>query len=153
MQNAELLISIGSRSVCQSDCSGIGYPKAEAVVNINADLSDMMHYNNTLGLNGDIGNILNQINDCLQNNKIKKSNTKNDWIETCISKKKEWKEFKFRIYKNETLKDDAFKRSVLTQPAAIKTVVDFSKDGLNEGLEFRNPNVVGECGCGESFTV
>ena len=33
------------------------------------------------------------------------------------------------------------------------TVVDFSKDGLNEGLEFRNPNVAGECGCGESFTV
>ena len=50
MQNANLLISIGSRSVCQSDCSGIGYPKAEAVININADLSDMMHYNNTLGL-------------------------------------------------------------------------------------------------------
>ncbi len=33
------------------------------------------------------------------------------------------------------------------------TIVDFSKDGLNEGLEFRNPNVAGECGCGESFTV
>ena len=40
-----LLISIGFRSVCQSDCSGIGYPKAEGVININADLSDMMHYN------------------------------------------------------------------------------------------------------------
>jgi iron-sulfur cluster assembly protein len=33
------------------------------------------------------------------------------------------------------------------------TVVDFAKEGLNEGLEFKNPNVVGECGCGESFTV
>ena len=44
MQNAELLISIGSRSVCQSDCSGIGYPNAK-VININADLADMMHYN------------------------------------------------------------------------------------------------------------
>ena len=33
------------------------------------------------------------------------------------------------------------------------TVVDFSKEGLNEGLEFKNPNVAGECGCGESFTV
>ncbi|MBT5204861.1 MAG: iron-sulfur cluster assembly protein IscA, partial [Gammaproteobacteria bacterium] len=22
-----------------------------------------------------------------------------------------------------------------------------------EGFEFRNPNVKGECGCGESFTV
>ena len=33
------------------------------------------------------------------------------------------------------------------------TVVDFAREGLNEGLEFRNPNVAGECGCGESFTV
>ncbi|NCZ62474.1 MAG: iron-sulfur cluster assembly protein IscA, partial [Cellvibrionales bacterium] len=29
------------------------------------------------------------------------------------------------------------------------TIVDFAKEGLNEGLEFRNPNVAGECGCGE----
>ncbi|MCL4104085.1 UNVERIFIED_CONTAM: hypothetical protein GTU68_034947 [Idotea baltica] len=33
------------------------------------------------------------------------------------------------------------------------TQLDFVKDGLNEGLQFRNPNVAGECGCGESFTV
>ena len=31
--------------------------------------------------------------------------------------------------------------------------MDFVKQGLNEGFEFRNPNVKGECGCGESFTV
>jgi iron-sulfur cluster assembly protein len=33
------------------------------------------------------------------------------------------------------------------------TEVDFVKDGLNEAFKFRNPNVKGECGCGESFTV
>lgn len=33
------------------------------------------------------------------------------------------------------------------------TVVDFVKDGLNEAFRFRNPNVKGECGCGESFNV
>ena len=33
------------------------------------------------------------------------------------------------------------------------TVVDYAQEGLNEGLEFKNPNVAGECGCGESFTV
>jgi iron-sulfur cluster assembly protein len=33
------------------------------------------------------------------------------------------------------------------------TELDFVKEGLNEGLQFRNPNVAGECGCGESFTV
>jgi iron-sulfur cluster assembly protein len=33
------------------------------------------------------------------------------------------------------------------------TELDFTKEGLNEGFQFRNPNVNGECGCGESFTV
>jgi iron-sulfur cluster assembly protein len=33
------------------------------------------------------------------------------------------------------------------------TEVDFVKQGLNEAFKFRNPNVKGECGCGESFTV
>ena len=33
------------------------------------------------------------------------------------------------------------------------TQVDFVKQGLNEAFSFRNPNVTGECGCGESFSV
>lgn len=33
------------------------------------------------------------------------------------------------------------------------TEVDFVRDGLNEAFRFRNPNVKGECGCGESFSV
>ena len=33
------------------------------------------------------------------------------------------------------------------------TEVDFIKQGLNEAFRFRNPNVKGECGCGESFNV
>jgi len=33
------------------------------------------------------------------------------------------------------------------------TEVDFVKQGLNEAFKFRNPNVKGECGCGESFSV
>jgi iron-sulfur cluster assembly protein len=33
------------------------------------------------------------------------------------------------------------------------TEVDFVKQGLNEAFRFRNPNVKGECGCGESFTI
>ncbi|MGA0806440.1 MAG: iron-sulfur cluster assembly protein IscA [Pseudohongiellaceae bacterium] len=33
------------------------------------------------------------------------------------------------------------------------TELDFVKTGINEGFEFHNPNVKGECGCGESFSV
>ncbi len=31
--------------------------------------------------------------------------------------------------------------------------LDYAKEGLNEGFKFNNPNVKGQCGCGESFTV
>ena len=33
------------------------------------------------------------------------------------------------------------------------TEVDFVKSGLNEAFSFKNPNVTGECGCGESFNI
>lgn len=33
------------------------------------------------------------------------------------------------------------------------TEVDFVKDGLSEAFRFRNPNITGECGCGESFSI
>ncbi len=33
------------------------------------------------------------------------------------------------------------------------TEMDYTKEGLNEGFKFNNPNESGECGCGESFTV
>ncbi|MGB5258712.1 MAG: iron-sulfur cluster assembly accessory protein [Woeseiaceae bacterium] len=46
---------------------------------------------------------------------------------------------------------------VVVDPEALLlidgTEVDFVKNGLNEAFSFRNPNVSGECGCGESFNV
>ena len=33
------------------------------------------------------------------------------------------------------------------------TELDFTKEGLQEGFKFSNPNVKNECGCGESFNV
>lgn len=33
------------------------------------------------------------------------------------------------------------------------TEVDYTKEGLNEGFKFTNPNEKDACGCGESFTV
>lgn len=33
------------------------------------------------------------------------------------------------------------------------TTLDFTREGLNEGFRFRNPNVKDQCGCGESFNV
>jgi len=33
------------------------------------------------------------------------------------------------------------------------TEIDFAAEGLSASFHFNNPNVVDECGCGESFTV
>lgn len=38
-------------------------------------------------------------------------------------------------------------------PLVDGTEVDFVRQGLNEAFRFRNPNVKGECGCGESFAI
>lgn len=45
---------------------------------------------------------------------------------------------------------------VIIDPRAWSTSTapsGFVKEGLNEGFKFNNPNVRGECGCGESFNV
>ena len=62
---------------------------------------------------------------------------------------------------DETDTDDAVVEnhgvSLIVDPKSLVyidgTVMDFVKEGLNEGFEFKNPNIAGECGCGESFTV
>lgn len=38
-------------------------------------------------------------------------------------------------------------------PYVEGTELDYTREGLNEGFKFRNPNVKDECGCGESFNV
>jgi iron-sulfur cluster assembly protein len=32
-------------------------------------------------------------------------------------------------------------------------IIDYAREGFNEGFKFLNPNVKDECGCGESFRV
>lgn len=32
-------------------------------------------------------------------------------------------------------------------------ILDYVRQGLNEGFEFTNPNESSRCGCGESFTI
>ena len=46
---------------------------------------------------------------------------------------------------------------VLVDPKSLPfidgTELDYTREGLNEGFKFNNPNVKDECGCGESFNV
>ena len=126
MQNAELLIVIGSRAVCQSDCSGVGYPQVKKVININGDFADVGHYNNTIGLCGDIGIILGQLIAAFPKSDDYLSNKK-AWLADCLHKKNEWRSFLSRTQDVKVMADAVWGRAALTQPAAIKAVCDFAK--------------------------
>ena len=41
----------------------------------------------------------------------------------------------------------------ISEPLLAGTTVDLKIEGVNRILQFDNPNVVSECGCGESFAV
>jgi iron-sulfur cluster assembly protein len=52
---------------------------------------------------------------------------------------------------------EAFGVKLLVDPKSLPYIegmeLDYTREGLNEGFKFNNPNVKDECGCGESFTV
>ncbi|HEY6834347.1 MAG TPA: thiamine pyrophosphate-dependent enzyme [Pseudolabrys sp.] len=125
MAEAELVLVIGSRGVCQADCSGIGYKKAEAVININGDLADALHYNKTVALIGDIGVVAERLAAKLEAAGAKRN--KGAWVTACAAKKAEWAEFKRKRFTCPPLDDEVWGKPVLAQPAAIKIVCDFAK--------------------------
>jgi 3D-(3,5/4)-trihydroxycyclohexane-1,2-dione acylhydrolase (decyclizing) len=126
MAEAELLIVIGSRAVCQADCSGIGYKRAQAVININGDLADALHYNKTVALVGDIAAVADRLSSKLE--VLKANGNKGHWLKACAAKKAEWSAYKQKRYACGPLRDEAWQKPVLTQPAAIKIVADFAKE-------------------------
>lgn len=123
MANAELVIVIGSRAVCQADCSGIGYKAAKHVININGDFADALHYNHTTALAGDISAVIERLVPHLKNAAANKP----AWLKACADKKAEWSEFKRARFAAKPARDAAWQREALYQPAAIKVVADFAK--------------------------
>jgi 3D-(3,5/4)-trihydroxycyclohexane-1,2-dione acylhydrolase (decyclizing) len=126
MAEADLLVVIGSRAVCQADCSGIGYKRAQAVININGDLADALHYNKTIALVGDIGAVADRLAGRLET--LKANGNKGPWLKACAAKKAEWSAYKQKRYACAPLRDEVWQKPVLTQPAAIKIVADFAKE-------------------------
>ena len=128
MSNATLLVAIGTRAVCQSDCSGVGYPLVEQVININADLSDLTHYNRTIPLQGDIGAVVEQLLSVLQAMPDEQAQQRSVWLDSCAASKAAWKSFLHQRQSTPPLFDEVWQRNVLTQPAAIKVVCDFANE-------------------------
>jgi 3D-(3,5/4)-trihydroxycyclohexane-1,2-dione acylhydrolase (decyclizing) len=125
MSEGELLVVIGSRSVCQADCSGIGYPGVQGVININGDITDVTHYNRTLALCGDIGAVLRQLTPLLETRKANAG--KNAWLAACRAKKAEWRSFLDTRQRVAPIYDEKWGCAVLTQPVAIKIVCDYAR--------------------------
>ena len=123
MEHADLLIAIGTRAVCQSDCSRTGYPKVRRVININADWDDATHYNHTLALVGDVNSTLVKLNQAID----MPGEDKSDWLQSCAEKKIAWQEHKLLRYQVPVLPDDYWGEKVLTQPAAIHIATDWAK--------------------------
>ena len=127
MDEAELLVVIGSRAVCQSDCSGTGWPKVRRVVNINADPEDVQHYNRTTALCGDAGAVLERLNDVLRRVHPRALANKQEWLAACGAKKAEWRAFKAAQLDALPPIDSVWQRAVLTQPQAIAVTAAFCK--------------------------
>ena len=123
MANADLAIFVASRAVCQSDCSGIGWPEVRQVININADPVDVLHYNNTLALQGDAATVMDRLSE-----RLGPGPGESAWLTACAERKAEWKAFRAERYACGPLIDDTWKRPVLTQPQAIRIADRFARD-------------------------
>ncbi|MAE65973.1 MAG: thiamine pyrophosphate-binding protein [Phycisphaeraceae bacterium] len=121
MEEADLLIAVGTRAVCQSDSSRTGYPKVKAVINVNADVDAAMHYGRTIALVGDAAATLKKLNAALGPAQAAES----PWLAACQARRREWDDFKRQRYQKPCLHDAVWNRSVLTQPAAIKITTDW----------------------------
>ncbi|MDQ0469546.1 thiamine pyrophosphate-binding protein [Labrys wisconsinensis] len=126
MEEASLLIAIGTRAVCQADCSGTGYPRAEAVININGDLAAAAHYNHTLMLPGDIGAVIERWLAELGPARPADAARTAAWREACAERKAAWRAFKAERCGAVTLPDAAWGRPVLTQPSAVAALARFA---------------------------
>ena len=68
--------------------------------------------------------------------------------------------YKLEFVDAQTPEDQVFEShgvKVIVDPKSLPylegTELDYTREGLNEGFKFNNPNVKDQCGCGESFNV
>ena len=128
MEEADLLVALGTRFVCQSDSSRTGYPKVQQVVNINADPYTAGHYGRSMAMIGDIRATLQKLNQALEQHKGESDADVSAWLEACIRKRQEWDRFRQARYDTPCLYDTTWQGEVLTQPAAIKAAADWARE-------------------------
>ena len=130
MEQADLLVAVGTRSVCQSDGSRTGYPRVRHVVNINADLDAATHYSDTTALVGDAEATLWQLVEAVQQELDARGSAPavgSPWLRACTSRRREWEEVKAARLARPVVFDHVWGREVLTQPAAVTAVAGWAR--------------------------
>jgi len=134
MEQADLLVAIGTRFVCQSDCSRTGYPNAKQVININTDADTATHYGRTIAMVGDARATLRKLVNRMQDRKQSGAVNGSVWFTDCTAKRTEWEQFKQKRYETPCLFDEMWGEKVLTQPVAVKTATDWAR--ANDAVTF-----------------
>jgi 3D-(3,5/4)-trihydroxycyclohexane-1,2-dione acylhydrolase (decyclizing) len=128
MEQADLLVALGTRFVCQSDCSRSGYPRVQRVVNVNVDPHAATHYGRTIALVGDAGATLRLFNRELRLQGAAPPTSESAWLASCREQRRRWDAFKAERYRHPRLADPVWGGEVLTQPAAIKIATDWARE-------------------------
>jgi len=127
MENADLVLTVGTRFVCQSDSSRTGYPNARKVVSIHPDPGEANHYGETIPLIGDASRVLRQLVHGLDHQRHCPGEVAMAWREDCGTKKGEWEAFKRQRYECPVLFDPMWGREVLTQPFVIHQALEMAR--------------------------
>lgn len=126
MNEADLVIIIGARAVCQWDSSGTAWKNAKNIINFNINPLHANHYNRSVAIVGDAKSNLNKWIDFIEKAEITEADGSSEWAKACFKKREEWIAFKKKRYDNPTLYDEVWKTEVLTQPAAIKAACEIA---------------------------
>lgn len=127
MNEADLIIVIGARGVCQWDCSGTAWKRAKGIINFNIDPYYISQYNRSLHVLGNAKANLQTWISTLKKEGFKPAGSVSPWLAANRKNKEQWEAFKDKRYNNPLLYDENWKREVLTQPAAIKIAYEFAR--------------------------
>jgi 3D-(3,5/4)-trihydroxycyclohexane-1,2-dione acylhydrolase (decyclizing) len=110
-EHATLVINVGGRGVCQSDCSATLYARAKALININLNAVEAQRYDG-LAVVGDAKAALEDIHTALRRGDSPAPNEK--WIASLQRAKRKWERYLNAFYEHPIID------GTLTQPAVVK---------------------------------
>ena len=128
MNNADLVVVIGARAVCQWDCSGTAWKNAKHIINFNTNHGQASHYNRSVSILGHAKHNLRKWIERLKKDGYHPDTSESKWLTVNMENRKKWEEFKQKRYDAPVLYDEGWGKEVLTQPAAIKIAYDFANE-------------------------